>query len=203
MGASSIDKTATMYSYASDNIGELGDVRLNDAGRNTWNEIFKSLDSPTSVDGTTNLNTSILSPDTVIKDAQSAYNTLAESFKETIQGLTPEIPENPELSGWGRVKQQTVDNIYGIPGAALTTVGTQALLGDQTPDYMAQEEETRNALRFAPDSYRFDPGPYMQNIAFGISPQNIAYADYMNAMLPFFQQGNSSGMYGTIVPQYA
>lgn len=192
-----VDDTDKMYASASDNIDyDTSNWKSEDWLDKVMDESRRSI----GVGNNNTSNTSILSPDTVIKDAQSAYNTLAESFKETIQGLTP---ENPELSGWGKVKQQTVENVYGIPGTALATVGTQALLGDQTPDYMAQEEENENALRFASASYRFDPGPYMQNIAFGISPQNIAYADYMNAMLPFFQQGNSSGMYGTIVPQYA
>ena len=129
-----------------------------------------------------------------------AYDTSSQS----ILGEALETAD-VKLSGWERIKQETVDSVFGIPGTALATVGTQLLLGDQTIDHTP--EKPRRALSFNPNINTISPLQFIQDTAFtlnqGISSPAIAYADYMNAMLPFFQQGNSSGMYGTIVPQYA
>ncbi len=129
-----------------------------------------------------------------------AYDTSSQS----ILGEALETAD-VKLSGWGKVKQKTVDNVFGIPGTALATVGTQALLGDQTIDHTP--EKPRRALSFNPNINTISPLQFIQDTAFtlnqGISSPAIAYADYMNAMLPFFQQGNSNGMYGTGVPQFS
>ena len=129
-----------------------------------------------------------------------AYDTSSQS----ILGEALETAD-VKLSGWERIKQETVDSVFGIPGTALATVGTQALLGDQTIDHTP--EKPRRALSFNPNINTISPLQFIQDTAFtlnqGISSPAIAYADYMNAMLPFFQQGNSNGMYGTGVPQFS
>ena len=125
------------------------------------------------------------------------------AYDTSSQSILGEALETADVdkSIWQNVKE----NIYSVPGTVLASVGTQALLGDQTTDYPL--EKPRRALSFNPNINTISPLQLIQDTAFtlnqGISIPAIAYADYMNAMLPFFQQGNSNGMYGTGVPQFS